>query len=1229
MKQYLNKIITIVLLSITAYSLQANDRSSEPIITIQTNIYNEYGDSNIFTIYLGSTEITRVSVDCGFGPKEYDVTIAAFDSSTNAIKATGIPCTVSSEGIVKIYGDPLLIDYLTAIGCSITSIDCRQLVNLDIIDLSYNELDGLDLTPFTRLRSITVTGNEFSNSPLIIGPGKPELAILEMNYVQQLDPAFDLKEYPSLVSFSAWSAWGLKSVDPSGCPMLQQLSIDSTPVETLDLSNNASLRILNISDTRISSVDLSHNPLLYELYCTNMSGSINTDKCLSELDLSHNPELVYLYAGGNSINSIDLSGNPKLFKLSIHNNRLTSLDLSHNKDLYEVSIYNNYMNFATLPADPGTWFDYQYEQHDLEIAHSYKEGDTIDFSQQVLREGSETYAQIYTYPAVNPNNSEPLDPSYYTYENGILTLLKATPDSVYVSFTNSALPAYPLNTTLFRVKTETDYGKPDMALSFTTSIADGQPVSFSIGMAGATASSPAEFYVDFGDGNLKTYLTTDNGMPTSHNVNGYKAGYGSVSVYIPEGGNITAFGTDDMPMYSVNLTALSALRHLRLTNAGLYTVDLSYNRRLTTLDLSHNNLSTFSLAGINDLYQKTLLTDIDVSYNNLSEMEIPDDFGIRRLDISHNRFTDITVDEAENMVEFNAAHNEFEFINLLYCTSLKHLDLSHNRLTSIIMPQDNNVTHLAVNDNSFTLANMPVAGGHAYESFIYAPQSTIEIPTKGPGINLSDQYINIDGRYTQFVWKKADGTSLVDGTDYTVSEGNTRFINTSVGFIYCEMTHPAYPDLSGENALRTTLIEAAGMPEHRLATFETTEDGETVSLVLTARSGNPAVYIDWSGNDNLTQYLTKSSGPTIYEATTKAGATVNVYTYSEDETLTVFSITGASMKSLDVSPLTSLIALTAQDAGLEEITWPESADLAEINLQGNKFTKFDMARYPKLYSLSLNGNCLTSVDLSPAKNLQLFDGAGNDISTVTLDNPQLWMLSLNNNDITEIDLSKVPEMEQLGLYSNRLSHIDVDKMPKLKALILDNNRFDFTTLPPIKSSYIIYTYTNQAPADVTPVDGKVDLSRYASVNGTATEYTWYLGVPEPNEDGVLEGETLYIDDEYSIDNGITTFHTPFSGVMCVMTNSEFPKLAMYTNLMDVTAAGVDEISADTAVVSVSVIGNDVYIKAPAGLPVALHDISGKTIRRAITDDNDTVLNDIQTGVYIISVGHHTCKLAVR
>lgn len=1225
----------------------AEAAADEPIIMFTTSIYETYGPDNVFSLAFGATaDGTEIAVDCGFGKKTYSVDVATLDSSTGSLSGTMLAdLSVSAAGIVKVYGDASKFDYFNASGCYIRHLDMSKMTDLLFLDLSHNELEALDLTPHTKLQYVCLSDNPYGMSPLVVGAPKDYLTILELDQVGNLDPNFDMTQYPALASFQAWDTMALTQLDPSNCPDLFRLSIDATSVSSLDVTNNPKLQVLNIADSRVKSVDLSQNPDLVELYCAHESGTINTDIKMDAIDVTHNPELLYLYASGNNFKSVDLSHNTKLMKLGLDYNYLTQLDLSKNTALNAVSVKMNDMNFATLPAPSASWNEYYYMQRDLALDRSYPEGHELDFSAQVLRDGTTTMATVYVYDAVNPNNVKELgvvtDESgqivedhrseYFSYADGKLTLLKATADSIYVSFSNSMFAEYPLETSKFMVKTADDFGKPNEVVSLATPVAAGGSVAFGLGVAGASADSPKEVYVDFGDGTPVAFNVVTDALLDAPNVTGTRAGSGQITVSVPEGESLTALDAS-FEMYEIDVTAARDLLYLSVRNAGLTSIDLSWNRYLRSLDLSGNKLSSLSLSGVNALYNKNFLSDVNISNNRISELEIPYNAVLYRFDVSHNQFESLSLTEATNLRELNASYNRLSTINLSYCEMLTDADLSHNRMTSVAFPETNNIKRLALNDNGFTFATLPRAVSlPGVTDYVYAPQSVIAIPSKGNGLDLSAQNITVDGHTTVFVWKNEAGQAITEGVDYEIENGKTTFINTEMGKVYCEMTNAAYPDMTGDNALRTGLIEAAGMPTVLLASFVTPVGGENVELSLRAAEGNPALYVGWTGDNNLAQYMLNSDTYTLFTAQTTAGATVNVYTYDETDRIDIFSVSGATMSSMDASGFKDLINFTVTEAGLSEITLPQSPGLQELNLTGNAFTEFDLSQCPEVWLLYMSGNRLTSIDLSKNRKLVAVYLSANDLSTITLDNPQLNTLELSDNQFTELSLDGVPNLAQLMLSGNALTELDVTPCKStLSALLLDRNRFTFATLP-VLTNMSKYVYANQAMLDVTPADGVVDLSSQVAVGDVATDYAWYIGVPTVDENGDLQGERLFVDDEYLLENGVTSFLKPFDGVMCVMTNAVFPDLWLYTPLINVTAAGIGDISAAGSNDGVTVIvdGRSVIVRTVADTDVTIYTAGGTAVRAARTVDGEARLSDLMPGVYVVTAGSHASKLLVR
>ena len=1200
--------------------------ADEPIITFKTNIYDSFGEANQFSLVIGSvSENQYIDIDCGFGKIEYEVQPAYMDS-LNQMGGTLISCQVSKDGIVKIYGDPKQIDYFNASGCYISSIEFNNCNNLVILDLTHNELKSLDLSNMPNLQAVYVSDNTFSaESPLKIGKNKPNLTILEMNTIEHLDPEFNISDYPNLMSFDGYHNKGLKSIDPSGCPNLMRLTVDVTDIESVDVSKNPYLTILNVSNTKVTSLDLSKNPYLLELYCDHY-GSYNYEHKISELDISNNTKLKYLFCAGNKLTNLDISKCPELITVAANNNYLTSFDVSKNPNLYIVEIHNNCLDFATLPLDPGTWNTYYYGQRDFPAEKSYKVGSTFDYSARVLREGTITDAALYSISEESGSGS-PVDPSYYSYENGVMTINQIPEDSVYIAFANSMFPDAILKTEKFKIKSAEEFGDSINVASF--SLGDVKNLSMGIGILGATPEKPIEFYVNIGYNPTQKFIATTSGVPSTPNVVYPVNGYETVKVYLKDGDELTAVDVKNIPMYAADVTPSASLQYLNIVNAGIYSIDLTWNRCLRTLNLSGNNLSTLSLAGSNGNYSKNALSEINLSNNMISDLTFNDMRAVRNINLANNQLSTLDLSFGDYVESIDISGNLFSEINLGYCVNLKSFKASNNKLSSIIMPSENVLEYFACDNNNFTLASLPLRGNIAEDSFIYAPQSDYEIATKGPCTDLSSQN-SIGGNNTVYTWKKADGTILTEGVDYTITNGLTRFVNTEVGNIYCEMTNATFPAFTGENVYKTTPILAAGMPSNEIASFHTINEGDSVSLSLAAAKYGTAIYFDWTGDNNVTQYVLGDTYR-IFNAVTKGDKDVKVYTYEPTEDITVFSMTGAKLSSFDGSKLTKAINVSVCNAGLSEITLPQSTAFKELDLEGNNFTKFDLSKYPYLTLVSLSNNKLSSIDFSKNANIQVASAAYNQLTDVKLNNNNnMWALYLDNNNLTGIDLAGAPNITQLSLSNNDLESINVDVLSKLRVLVINNNKLNFKTLPVNKPTYSVYYYHNQDNIDAVAVDGVVDLSDQLLVDTTKTVYRWFIDVPVLNDLGQLEGEELYIDTEYTLVNGVTTFLKSFENVMCVMTNAALPNVFICTNLMDVNAAGIENITTDNNSSTIAIKDRNIIVNASVeNAQVDLVAINGAIINSTTIVDGKAVFSNVAPGVYVVTVEGEAHKVAVK
>ena len=1195
-------LLSILIALLSPLTLMAENE--QPIITLRSS-------TSSFTVSIGGYSDGYIDVDAGNGQEEKEIVATDFDSETGELTGTILTFT-PTQGEVKIYGEADNISFLNLNGCYLTHVDVSALRNLSFLYINNNEdLDGLDLTGNTALRYLEAVDCPMTNG-FIIGE-KPELQVMMIAQTGNFRD-FDTSRYPKLRYLSCWGNPEITSIDVSKCPNLIQLSCDGTSISSLDVTHNENLQILNIEDTRITSIDLSRNVNLLEFYGSHDSGTINTDVKLKDIDLSGNPKLMRLRISGNNFTSVDVRNKRYLRYLNVGNNLLTNIDLSGCEQLSEVVLSNNYFGFSTLPLPELYWETYDYYQHNLQSNKTYAENTVLDFGSMVLREGTNTTCALFQTDETNANNLVALDENYYTFDasTGKVTLLKATPDSVFLAFANDAFPAItltsmPLRTGKFMVKTAEEFGKDIAAVTFTP--AKNGEIAFAVGVAGASAQNPKAVLVDFGNGVKKNFTINTDGRSTAANVMGTAQSGSTVTVYTSQDDLLSALEIKGVELEDIDVTNSRALRFLTLADTRLTKIDLGWNKMLERLEMTGNNFGTLNIAGVNYAYNKSLLGDIFLSNNKLTEVTLTDNnYTLRNIDLSNNLLTNISFKDADRMETLNLANNQLSELNVNYCTLMTSLNVSGNKLTSLTLPTETAIKELHVENNALDFTTLPQLSN--MNTYVYAPQQNIKIAAMGPGVDLSAQMV---GGQTSFVWKK-DGVALTAGQDYRENEGEFIFNTELVGStLMCEITNSLFPGLT----LSTTGITVAAMPTNLLASFTTPETQEGTISLLSSEPSN-TICVDWSGEGtNMVYYNLVNTGLYTFPATSKAGATAKVYSYNEKSNLTVFGLSGFTLDDMDARGMRQLSKLTVKDAGLSSILWPESPSFAELDLSGNNFSSLELGEHAAdMMMMALNENKLESFDASRYPNLLVLSLFGNRLKDITLNNPNLFQLDLGRNNLTSVDLSKVPSMNQLALTENNLESVDVSQLSMLAALYLDRNKFRFSTLPQDKG-YSKYTYANQGNLSPEVVDGSVDLSSEAVVaGGSATTYRWFVGTPTLNMDlGELEGEELFVDDEFTVSNGITYFNLSYDGLVCAMTNEAFPGLILYTVPLDVKTA-IKGVSEDSHL-DVSVSGRTITARMANGAEALLIDMSGRIVGRATAHQGVVTLPVSNPGVYTI------------
>lgn len=216
----------------------------------------------------------------------------------------------------------------------------EKLTNLEILDLSYNELTSIDFSKNEFLKIVTLKDNELTNVV------KNTVNLRKFNVYNNKLNEINVSDNVNLELLDA-SSNKLTSIDVSSNTNLETLNLSSNDISDIDLSNNVTLKVLDMTSNKISSIDLSKNISLTHI-------SLDNNK-LKTIDLSNNEKLNNIQLVSNNLSSINIGNKPELKLIQLYDNNLSYIDFSGinggNAGAITVGKNNISQNIPTLTVD--------------------------------------------------------------------------------------------------------------------------------------------------------------------------------------------------------------------------------------------------------------------------------------------------------------------------------------------------------------------------------------------------------------------------------------------------------------------------------------------------------------------------------------------------------------------------------------------------------------------------------------------------------------------------------------------------------------------------------------------------------------------------------------------------------------------------------------------------------------------------------------------------------------
>jgi hypothetical protein len=242
------------------------------------------------------------------------------------------------------------------------------------------------------------------------------------------------------------------------------------------------------------------------------------------------------------------------------------------------------------------------------------------------------------------------------------------------------------------------------------------------------------------------------------------------------------------------------LETIYCSNNKLNALDVTKNTALINLDCSHNLLTSL-------LTNSAALINLFCNYNQLTSLDVSNNTSMKWFFCDHNKIITLDVSAVKALVELVCSSNQLSSLDVSK-VSLHYLYCDTNHLSSIDVSKDTSLSTLSCMQNQFTFSTLPLKQAK-WTTYNYAPQKQVSIVSSlgtGIALDLSSQYL-INGNTTAYTWKTKSGTTLPEGTDYTISNGKTVFLKAQADSVYCEMTNATFPDFAALDKLKTTNLK--------------------------------------------------------------------------------------------------------------------------------------------------------------------------------------------------------------------------------------------------------------------------------------------------------------------------------------------------------------------------------------------------------------------------------------
>lgn len=1072
----------------------------------------------------------------------------------------------------------------------ITVLDVSYLTALENLNAEKTDITSIDLSQNTALT--TINFSEANNIVLLDLSKNTNLTSVSLSFMTSLD-AVDLKNgtNTNITSFAATSTSACFKVDDPAysdanwtavvnpgeffkatCDGIDTQVPDNNFENYLE-THDANGNVVSVGDTNsmgngIANDDYVLTSRISGVTVLNMQNQSITDMTgiedftslqelrldgntgLNAIDVNSNTSLTVLRLYQTNVSTLDVSALSNLGDLVIASTQITSIDVSNNTALFALD-----MRFTNIP--------------------------TVDLSQNsALTYLNALNASLTSLNVKNGNNTN-VTTFELTGNSSLTCVIVDNPGYSYANWT--------------AIESGTSFTNTSDCTSTTSIPDDNLEAYLEANNLGNGIANDDLVYT----GNISGLTSLDISNQSIANLTGIEAFTSLITLNVSSNASIS----------SLDVSALTALENLNISNTGITSLDLTSNTALTVFNGQNAELTSLNIKnGTN-----TSITSFNTTGNS--------------------SLSCITVDDA--------GYSTSNWTNIDGTTAFSGL------CGGTYVPDNNFETYLETHDDRGRLVPMGDAeslGNGVMDDYVLT--SKIEILTSlfVSNQNISDLTGIEDFTALRSLWVDENSLTSLDVSnntnldDLNCSSNSLTSIDVSdltnlSSLDISNMSNITSIDLSNNTDLLSLRASNTGLTSLDLKAFTSlltldVRDAQLTSLDL--RNGNNTnMTVQFDGNFDLTcvsvddvDYANNNWDPFIGEFSLSCGETYvpddafEMYLETHDDR--GFSVSMGSPSSLGngsmdnfvtTSKLEFIFNLNLSSESVADLTGIEDFEnLSNLDVSFTNITSLDLSGLQFITHLSLSNTSLTSLNVSSYNNLQVLDISDTSISSINLSsNSFLQEINIGNTPMTSIDLSNNTSLRRFEMFNGAVTSLDLSSNTSLTDFNISNSSSLTTVDLRNGNNTNIVGFFSNTNANLTCI--QVDDAGYSNTNWTSKD-----------------GHTSFGEDGCGVLLSVKMFlHGPYES------GSSMMRASLGATHLPTSTPHADGATANSTVFDVT--GNDaivdwvlVELRDKNDITTVLHRASGLLQRDGdivATDGVSPLTIDAASDAYYISVDHRS------